>query len=132
MNGNPAELLLGGLGLSGVQACPERDAELGDCCDDRFGGANPLGRLVKSGEEPVSGGVDLVTMETVELSANRGVVGRDQPLPRPVAELDRQVGRSHDVREENGRQEPLCRPAGLRSLPDAGAHCLRKFRSAWQ
>jgi hypothetical protein len=88
MHGNPANLLVDGLGLSGMHARPDRDAQLGDSRDDRLGGANRMGRLVKGGEEPVSGGIDLSTMEPVELSANRSVVSRHKPLPRPVPESD--------------------------------------------
>ena len=132
MHGNPADLLVGGLGLSGVQACPDRDAQLGDCRDDRVGGANRLGRLVKGREEPVSGRIDLSTAEPVELSADSSVVSRHKLLPWPVPESHGQVGRPHDVREKNCRYEPLWRPTGLRSLSDARAHCLLKFRSAWQ
>jgi hypothetical protein len=62
-----------------------------------------LGRLVKGGEEPVSGGVDLSTTEPAELAANRGVVARHEPLPRPVSEPDGQFGRPHDIREEDCR-----------------------------
>ena len=103
MYGNSADLLVAGLGLSGVQARPDRDAQLGDRRDDRLGGANGLGRLVKGGEEPISGGVDLSTTEPVELSTNRSVVGRHKPLPRPVPQSDGQVGRPHDIREQDRR-----------------------------
>jgi len=103
MHSNAADLLVGGLGLSGMQARPDRDAQFGDCRDDRFGGANRLGRLVKGGEEPVSGGIDLSTTEPVELSANRSVVSRHELLPRPVPEPDGQVARPHDIREEDRR-----------------------------
>ncbi|HEY8639094.1 MAG TPA: hypothetical protein VIL53_01165, partial [Solirubrobacterales bacterium] len=69
MHGNPADLLAGRLGLSGMQAGPDGDAQLGDCRDNPISGANRLGRLAKGGEKPVSGGIDLSTTEPAELSA---------------------------------------------------------------
>jgi hypothetical protein len=104
MHGNPADLLIGGLDLSDVDACPDRNAQLGDCRDDRVGAANRLGRLVEGGEESVSRGIDLSTTEAVEFSANRSVVARHKPLPFPVPEPGGQVGRPYDVREEDCRQ----------------------------
>jgi hypothetical protein len=101
--GNPADFLVGGLGLSGMQARPDRDPYFGDCRDDRVGGTNRLGRLLKAGEESVAGGIDLSTTEAVQFSANRSVVGCYKLLPRPVPESGGQLGRPHDIREEDCR-----------------------------
>jgi hypothetical protein len=109
VDGNPADLLAGSLGLSGMQAGPDGDPQLGDCRDNPIGGANRLRRLTKRSEEPVSGGIDLSTTEPAELSANRGVVGRNELPPGPVPEAGGQIRRPHDVREQNCRQEPLWR-----------------------
>jgi hypothetical protein len=106
MHGNPGDLLVGGLGLSGMQSGSDREAQLGDRRDDGPGGANRLGRLVKRGEEPISRGVELLTTVSVQFPANRSVVSRHKPLPRPVAESDGLVSRRHDIGEENRRQEP--------------------------
>jgi hypothetical protein len=103
VHGNPADLLAGRLGLSGMQAGPDRDAQLGDCRDNPISGANRLGRLTKRSEEPVSGGIDLSTTEPAELSADRGVVRRHELPPGPVPEAGGQVGRPHDVREQDCR-----------------------------
>jgi len=103
MHSNPADLLVGSLGLSDVQARPNRDAQPGDCRDDRIGGAHRLGWLIEGGEEAVSGGIELSAAEPAELSANRSVVGRYKPLPRPVPESDGEVGRPDDIREKNCR-----------------------------
>jgi hypothetical protein len=130
VHGNPADLSGGGLGLSGMQTRPDRNAELGDCCDDCVGGAHRLGRLIKGGKEAVSSGIELSAAEPAELSPNRSVVGRHQPLPRLVTESDCQIGRPHDVREEDGRKQPLWRPAGSKQ-----GHCRLEFRSPrprWQ
>jgi hypothetical protein len=101
--GNAGDFLIGGLSLSNVQAHPDRDAQLPDCRDDRLGCTNRLGRLVEGGEEPVSSGIDLSTMEPMELSANRSVVRRHKSLPRPIPEADGQVRRPDDIREEDCR-----------------------------
>jgi hypothetical protein len=92
-----------------MQAGPDRDAQLGDCRDDPISGANRLGRLTKRSEEPISGGVDLSTTEPAELSANRSVVGRNELPPGAVPKAGGPVGRPHDVREQNCRQEPFWR-----------------------
>lgn len=104
MHGNPADLSVGGLGLSGVQARPDGNTKLGDCRDDGIGGAHCLGRLIESGKEAVSGGIEFSATESAELSANRGVVGGYQLLPRLVTEPDGQLGGPHDVREEDCRK----------------------------
>lgn len=104
MHGNPADLSVGGLGLSGVQARPDGNTELGDCRDDCVGGTHCLGGLIKGGKEAVSGGIEFSATESAELSANRGVVGRYQPLPRLVTESDGQLGGPRDVREEDCRK----------------------------
>jgi hypothetical protein len=75
-----------------MQARPDRDAQLRDCGDDCVGGAHCLGRLIKGGKEAVSGGIELSASEPAELSANRSVMGRHQPLPRLVTESDGQIG----------------------------------------
>jgi len=103
MHGNPADLLVGGLRFSGMQARPDRDTQLRDCRDYRLGGANRQGRLLKGGKEPVPGRIDLPTTEPAELTANRSVVGRHKPLPPSVPESDGQVRRPHDIREEDCR-----------------------------
>jgi hypothetical protein len=116
VHGNPADLLASSLGLSGMQAGPDRDAQLGDCRDNPISGANRLGRLTKRGEEPISGGIDLSTTEPAELSANRGVVRRNELPPGAVTEAGGQVGRPHHVREQDCRQEPLWRPTGSKHV----------------
>ncbi len=112
MHRNPGDLQAGRLGLSGMQAGPDRDAQPGDCRDNPISGANRLGRLTKGGEEPISGGIDLSPTEPAELSANRGVVRRHEPPPGLVPEAGGQLGRPHDVREQDCRQGPLWRPMG--------------------
>jgi hypothetical protein len=112
VHGNPADLSVGSLGLSGVQTSSDRNTKLGDCPDDRVGGAHRPSRLIKGGKEAVSGGIDLSATVPAELSANRSVVGRHQPLPRLVTESDGQIGGAHDVREEDRRKQPLWRSAG--------------------
>src|SRR5207249_101975 len=92
VNGNPADLSVGGLDLSGMQTRPDRNTQLGNCRDDRVGGAHRLSSLIKGGKKAVSGGIELSSTEPPELSSNRRVVGRHQPLPRLVTEADGQVG----------------------------------------
>ena len=115
MHGNPAELLIGGLRLSGMQARPDRNTQLGDCRDDRVGCPNRLGRLIKGGKEAVSGGIELSAMEPAELSANRSVMGRHQSLPGLVTEPDGKLGGPHDVGEEDCREQPLWLTGGIKT-----------------
>jgi hypothetical protein len=97
--GNPADLSVGGLGLSGMQACPDRNTQLGDCRDDCIGGAHRLSRLIKGGKEAVSSGIELSTAEPAELSAHRRMVRCQQISPSLVPEARGQLGRPDDVRE---------------------------------
>jgi protein kinase-like protein len=120
VHGDAPDRVAGHLDLTGVQARPDLDAERLYAADG--GGRAPDGaaRTVEHGEEAVTGRVDLAPPETGQLTAHERVVALEQVPPRPVAVLDREPGRPHDVGEQDGGQDPV----GFGQRPDTGHELL--------
>jgi hypothetical protein len=74
---------------------------------DHLGAAHRAAGTVERGEEPVAGGVDLLTPVAREQRPDLRVVLLDEPLPRPVAQLSRSRGRADDVGEEHGCEHAI-------------------------
>src|SRR5262249_14166790 len=64
-------------------------------------------RAVEAGEEPITGGLDLLALEALELTAYAGVVGIEQFMPALVAYLSRSRGRPNNVSEQDGLEHPV-------------------------
>jgi hypothetical protein len=57
-----------------VKPGPHFEAKLPHAIDDGGGASHPRGRARERREEPVPGGIDLVTTMPLQLSANHGVM----------------------------------------------------------
>ena len=73
-DGDPADLPVDDLDLSGVDAGPNLEPQLTDTRGDRTRTADGPGGPVEGGEEPVAGGVDFDAAVTFELTTDQGVV----------------------------------------------------------
>ncbi len=82
--------------------------------------ANRACRPVEDREEAVSGRVDLLACEAVELPPHDRVVLLDEPRPRRVAERPGRLRRADDVREEDRREDAI----GDRRRPGAREELL--------
>ena len=107
VDGDPPELVAHDLDLAHVDPGPDVDPGGTEPVDHFDGAFDGLGRLIERGEEPIAGGVDLPPTVPLQRAADDPVVGGQQLPPRPVAQFLGPLRRAHDVREEDGGQEPL-------------------------
>jgi len=87
---------------------------------DRLGATDGARGTVEGGEEPVAGGVDLLSPEPLELSAYRGVVALDHVAPRTVSERGSPFGGADDVGEHHGGEHTV----GCRRFANSGQELL--------
>ena len=116
-HGDSADLGPDLLDLADVQAGPDFDAECPHGLDCVECAGRGLGRSVEDREEPVAGRVHLAAAVAPQRRANDAVMLLDEVAPTPVTELSGKLGRTDDVREQDGGEEAL----GL-ALPAARGH----------
>jgi hypothetical protein len=83
------------------------EPHLADGLGDRDRTPDRRPRAVEDREEPVAGGVHLVSLEPLQLAPDDRVVPSHELAPPLVSELARDVGRADDVGEQQGG-EPAC------------------------
>jgi len=76
VDGDAGELPLERLGLPHMEACPDLDPERPYGVTDGGSAANPIGRPVEGGEEPISRRVDLPSLELPQLAPDDLVMAR--------------------------------------------------------
>jgi hypothetical protein len=106
VDGKAADLAAHDLCLAHVDGGADPQVERTEVVDDRRGALDGLGRPLEGGEEAVAGGVDLSTVEAMELPSHDGVVASDEVLPAAVAERCCPLGRPTMSGEED-REESL-------------------------
>ena len=108
-----AHLLPHTLAFAGVESRANRDAHLPHRLDDLSRAFQSLRRRVERCEQTVAGGVDLLAVEPFQLASGDAVIGIQDSAPRSIAHRSGEIRGSHDVREQDRRDEPL----GDRSSP---------------
>src|SRR3954468_18433591 len=107
MDGDPAELSINDLALTGVQARSDLDPQLGDLPADRRSAAYATRRPIERREEPVAGGVQLTAAMASQLSSHNRVVALHDLPPSRIPHLRQMNRRVDDVREENRGQNAV-------------------------
>jgi hypothetical protein len=113
-HGDAAYLLADLLDLADVDAGANLNAQLANRLDDLERSGDRLGRRVEDDEEAVARGVQLTATVALERAPHGRVMQVDQLAPRLVAQLRRVLGRTDDVRHQDGRQESLRAPSSRR------------------
>ena len=108
------------LDLAGVNADPHLDAQYPHRVDDVVGTRERGARAGERGDEPVAGGVDFASAESLQFVANDGVVVVQHVAPAPVPEQRGAFGGTDDVGEHDRGQQAL----GVRTAPHAGDELL--------
>ena len=87
------------LNLARVEPCADLDTEPLYGVTDRRCAADRSGGPVEGGEEPVAGGIDLLTAEAGQLVPHDSVMSAFQFAPALVAHGRRPLSGTHNVRE---------------------------------
>jgi len=84
---------------TGTELEPQSARSVSDrqCAPDRTGWA------VEGGEEAVPRRVDLAAAEKLQLAPDRRLLSSEQFRPFAVAEITQPLGRTNEIREEDGR-----------------------------
>src|SRR5690242_14754988 len=120
MHRYPAKLVTDPLAFTGVYARSYFEVDLAQRPTDRTRATHRRSRSFETGEEPVTGRVELAAAEAFEKRAHARVVLVEDRVPAAVAELTCVLCRANDVREKDRRQQPV----GRRSGPHAGQELL--------
>jgi hypothetical protein len=102
VDGEPTDPLSPHLHLARMHAGPDRQPGTRQGIADRAGAADGTTWPVEGGQEPVAGGVDLVSTEPCQLVAHDGVVLIKERAPAGITECGGSCGGVHDVGEEDG------------------------------
>src|SRR2546421_5060699 len=104
---DPSEIVAPHLALAGVHPRPNLDSELARAGRDRPGAVDRTPRSVEGSKKPVSGGLDLLTAEPAQLTADGRVVLIEQVVPAAIAFGRGAGGRLDDVREQHGLEHTV-------------------------
>src|SRR5678816_469173 len=107
VHGNTDELGPAEFALARMESSPYLEPEAPYPRGDGTRGADASRRTVETGQEPVSGRIDLAPAELHEAFADEPVVGLKQITPAAIAQGQRGGGGVHDVREQYGREDPV-------------------------
>src|SRR5512133_594203 len=102
-----ADLAVDELAFAGEEAGADLKSEFADRFGDRAGAADGACGAVEACEESVAGDVEFGAAEADKLSADQRVMTLEQFPPGAVAELGRSLRGADDVREKDGRENPL-------------------------
>jgi len=81
VNGEPGDIRVGHLDLTGVQSRTDTEAHLADSISDCAGTGDGAGGTVEGGEEPVAHRLDLSSSKTFELSTDHLTLMLEQRAP---------------------------------------------------
>src|SRR6185369_16700787 len=100
VHGDPPEPSTQTLALSRVQPGPDLESQWARRRSDGITATDRVRRRTERSEEPISGAVNLASVEPREQFPYGGVMRLDQPHPGSVAQLRGPRGRSDDIGEE--------------------------------
>jgi hypothetical protein len=120
MHRNAGQVSTHQLAFTRMQARPDLNPERPHRRSDGLRTTNRPRGAIEPGHEAVTSGVDLDTAMDRQLTSHQCVVSLQQVSPSPIAKRCRAVGGSHDVSEENSRQDPI----GVGCLMRAGEELL--------
>src|SRR5262249_36570947 len=101
MNGNASDPCLLDFGLARVDAATKLKPESRRTRTGFPGAANCPARAVEYGQHPVACSVDLLSIESCEFLLDLVEERRQYVAPARIAELDRPLGGSSDIEEED-------------------------------
>jgi hypothetical protein len=101
MDGDPSHVATAAFDLPEVDSAADLEVQLSDRPADGVGAGERPSRGVEEDEEPVAGGVDLLTTAPADLAAHVLMVALEELAPAMVAEIDRALSGTHDVGEED-------------------------------
>jgi hypothetical protein len=107
VDGEPSEVVASDLALAGVESDTDFDSQVACGFADGLGAANGPRRTVKGCDKAVACSVDLVATKASELLAHGSIVSIQGQTPALVAERRGLRGRSNDVGEEHGGEDPV-------------------------
>src|SRR5262249_21347403 len=107
MDGDASDVLAHHLALTGMQSRTDVNPDLSHLVADRTRGAHSTRGPVEGREKSVTGRIDFAAAESIELSANNGMVTGEQLGPPMVAELSDASRRLDDVGEEIGGENAV-------------------------
>ena len=87
IDGDASDFSIGDLAFACVDPGADRHVELAHFLDDRSGAADRAGWAVETGEEAISGGVDLPAAEASESGPDTAMVFGDELRPAAVADF---------------------------------------------
>src|SRR5207253_75804 len=119
-DGDSADSAIRQFDFAGVKSGADLETDVADCGNDGLCAADRAGRPIKSGEEAVTGGIDLAAAEARKLVPDRGVMTVEQLSPAAIAERARTLRRPDDVCEQESHEHTI----GLFGLAHAGQELL--------
>src|SRR5262249_57085902 len=104
VHGEASDVVAHDLDLTRVQPDAHLQAQLPSAVAYRLGAADRARRPVERREQSVADRLDLAAREAFELTADHGVVAREEIAPSTVTELPHHVAGVHDVAEQDRRE----------------------------
>jgi hypothetical protein len=101
MDGDSAYVVTAALDLPEVDSAADSEVQLPDRPADGVGAGKRASRGIEEDEEPVTGGVDLLSAIAADLAAHVLMVPLEKLAPAMVAEIDGALSGTHDVGEED-------------------------------
>ena len=98
---HPADAAVRHLHLAHMEAGADLEPDRLHRVDDRLGTADRTRRSVERREEAVASVIDLATPVSGEHRPHDAVMALDELVPGSIAQRDRSLGGSHDVREQD-------------------------------
>jgi len=108
VDGNPGNVRVGYLDLTGVEAGTDTQAKLADRVPNGAPTGDGTSGAVEGSQEPVAHGLDFSASEAFELTTHEMTMALKERAPALISELRRPTGRSGDVGEEHGSEHALC------------------------
>ena len=107
MDGQTAQVVASHLAFAGVQPQVQVDTQWSCGLGRGQGTANGSSRAVEGGEEPVTGGVDLLPSKAPQEVRYRPVMGIEDGAPRLVAQRCGPLRRPPDVSEQQAGEDAI-------------------------
>src|SRR5947209_6310114 len=107
VHGDPTDLRIHDFALTRVKSRAHVKPNASHSFADRTGAPDGASRPVEAGEEAVAGRIDLAAGEPHKLPPNHCVMLLNKVTPTTVAQLGQLRRRADDVREQDGRQNPV-------------------------